>query len=327
MSESLGTRIIGVGRNLPPKVLTNKDIEKMVDTTEEWIVSRSGIKERRIADDNVSTHELGIPAAKEAIKASGIDATDIDLILCATSTPDKMFPSTACLIQEGIGAAECPAFDLLAACSGFTYGLKVADSFIRSGGAKNVLLVASEIYSRIVNWKDRSTCVLFGDAAAAVVLGPSDGKSGVIDSTIHSDGKYGDLLSAGGIGARAPGNSDLSNNYFLEMKGKETFKVAVKRMTDVSLAILEKNGYTADDLKLVIPHQANIRIIHAVAKALKLGEEKVFINVQKYGNTSAASVPLALYEALEEGRLKEGDIVLLVTFGGGLTWGASLIRW
>lgn len=329
MSDNLGARIIGIGHNLPPKILSNSELAKMVETTDEWITTRTGIKERRIAENGVNAYELGVPAAAEALENGGVDPKNIDLILCATSTPDKMFPSTACYIQKGIGAADCPAFDLLAACSGFSYGLRVADSFIRSGFAKNVLLVASEIYNKIINWEDRSTCVLFGDGAAAVVMTASDGRSGVIDSIIHADGRFADLLHAGGIDGRSPDTKSPSENssYYLAMKGKETFKVAVKKMSDVSEKILKNNGLTSDDLSLVIPHQANIRIIRAVGKNLGVKEEKIFVNVHKYGNTSAASVPLALYEAQDEGRLTRGDIILLVTFGGGLTWGATLMKW
>ncbi len=326
---SLGARIVGVGRSLPSRILTNSDIEKIVDTSDEWIVTRTGIKERRIAGNGVSASKLGAPAAKEALEKAGINPSDVDLILCATSTPDKAFPSTACYIQKEIGATGSPAFDISAACSGFTYGLEVANCFIRSGAAKNVLLVASEIFSRIIDWTDRSTCVLFGDGAAAVALAPSDGESGIISSSIHADGEYAELLKAGGMSlCEAPGGQPaISDHFLLEMKGKETFKVAVKHMSDVSTALLEKNGYKTDDLTLVIPHQANIRIINAVGKSLGIDEEKLFINVQKYGNTSAASVPLALYEAEAEGRLKKGDLALFVTFGGGLTWGAALIKW
>lgn len=326
--KNLGVRVTGVGRALPARILSNHDLAKMVDTSDEWIVARTGIRERRIASEGESTGELGAIAAKEALERSGTDPKDIDLILCATSTPDKVFPSTACYIQEKIGSAPAPAFDLLAACSGFSYGLKIADSFVQSGSAKKVLVVASEVYSRIVDWSDRTTCVLFGDGSAACVLEPSDGVSGIVASNIYADGALADLLCAGGLKySEFPGDELNPNDHHIKMKGQETFKIAVKKMADASREILKANGFTTDDVSLVIPHQANIRIINAVAKSLNVSGEKVFINVQKYGNTSAASVPLAIYEALEEGKLKKGDLTLLVTFGGGLTWGATLLVW
>ena len=243
MTGATRSKISGLGLNVPDRVLSNADLEKMVDTSDEWIKTRTGISERRIADDGVTASQLGIPAADEALRNAGVDPKDLDLILCATSTPEKMFPSTGCAIQHGIGAGDCPAFDLLAACTGFIYAMSVADNFIRSGSASNVLIVASEIYSQIVDWKDRSTCVLFGDGAAAAVVTRSNGSSGIIDSKIHSNGAYGDLLSTGGVASRRPGTDRRIEEagYFLEMNGNQTFKVAVKRMTDVSSVLLEKN--------------------------------------------------------------------------------------
>jgi len=329
VSGRLRARILGQGINVPSRVLTNADLEKMVDTSDEWIITRTGIRERRIADKGTSASQLAIPAARQALEKAGIGPADLDLILVATSTPDMMFPSTACYIQNAIGANGCGAFDLLAACSGFIYGLNVADAFIKSGAAKNILLVASEVFSQILNWEDRTTCVLFGDGAAAVVITAANDGSGIIDSRIQADGGFADLLTAGGCGSRRPIGSNTFEDkaYCLEMKGNQTFKVAVKRMSDVAASLLKDNGYTADDLALVIPHQANIRIINAVGKAMSLPEDKVYTNVDRYGNTSAASIPIAMYEAAEEGRLKKGDLVLLVAFGGGLTWGAALLRW
>jgi len=318
-----------MGVNIPSRILTNADLEKMVDTSDEWITTRTGIRERRIADNGSSASQLGIPAAMEAIAQAGLSPDDVDLIVCATSTPEKMFPSTSCLIQKGIGAGECGSFDLLAACSGFIYATMVADQFIRAGSARNALVVASEIYSQIINWKDRDTCVLFGDGAAAVVYSSSAGPDGIIDSRLHSDGAFAEFLTAGGVSSRNWESSGAVENsgYFLEMKGNQTFKVAVKKMTEVSLELLEGNGYGPDDLDMVIPHQANIRIINAVGKNLGIGEKKMFANLDKYGNTSAASIPIAMYEAARDGRIKPGDLVLMVAFGGGLTWGATLIRW
>ena len=332
MSKKPTAKITGLGRNLPPRMLTNTDLEKMVDTTDEWIVSRTGIRERRIADDNVIASELGIPSANEALEKAGVAPGELDLIICATSTPDNMFPSTACAIQHGIGAGECPAFDLLAACSGFIYGATVADQFISAGTAKNVLLVASELYSKIINWEDRATCVLFGDGSASAVFTQSDGSSGMIDSMIRSDGSYGSMLTAGAISARkqrASGSSEAETppGYFLEMKGNQTFKIAVKKMSDICLELLETNGFTPGDVDIVIPHQANIRILNAVGKMLGIPGDKIFVNLDKYGNTSAASIPIALYEAEQSGRLKPGSLALMVAFGGGLTWGGALVRW
>jgi 3-oxoacyl-[acyl-carrier-protein] synthase-3 len=319
------SRIAGLGINLPSRVLTNAHLEKMVDTTDEWILTRTGIRERRIADDGVTASALAIPAAQEALRRAGVSPEDLDLIICATSTPDMLFPSTACLIQRGIGAGGCPAFDILAACSGFVYGLSVVDKFVRSGSVKTALLVASEIFSRTVDWEDRNTCVLFGDGSAAAVIKATEGASHVIDTRIHADGTYADLLtSAAGPGASKPAGP---KPHCIKMKGNQTFKVAVTNMAEVCSSLLTDNGYTASDVALVIPHQANIRIIHAVAKSLDMPEDKMYINVHRYGNTSAATIPIAMYEAQEEGRLKKGDLVLLAAFGGGLTWGSALIRW
>jgi 3-oxoacyl-[acyl-carrier-protein] synthase-3 len=319
------SRIAGLGINLPSRVLTNAHLEKMVETTDEWILTRTGIRERRIADDGETASTLGVPAAQEALRRAGVAPEDLDLIVCATSTPDMSFPSTACLIQSGIGALGCPAFDILAACSGFVYALSVVDKFVRAGSAKTALIVASEIFSRIVDWEDRNTCVLFGDGSAAAVIKATEGASHVIDTRIHADGSYADLLTGGaGPGASKPSDP---KSHCIKMKGNQTFKVAVHNMADVCSSLLADNGYTAGDVALVIPHQANIRIIHAVAKSLNLPEDKMYINVHRYGNTSAATIPIAMYEALEEGRIKKGDLVLLAAFGGGLTWGSALIRW
>ena len=323
-------RITGVGANLPERVLTNLDLEKMVETSDEWIVTRTGIRERRIAGQGTSTYELALPAAREALDIAGVLPEDLDLIICATATQDRYFPSTACMIGHGLGAGDAPAFDISAACSGFIFGSSIIHQYFRGKAARNALLVASEIYSRIVNWKDRSTCVLFGDAAAAVVFSASSGPEGLIDTCIRSNGEYGSFLTGGAI-AR-PGDPlagalpTMGDGYFIEMKGNQTFKIAVKSMCDVALRILKDNGMSVSDVDLVIPHQANIRIISAVGKSLGLPEEKVYSNIHRYGNTSAATIPLALYEAQKEGRVKKGDVVLMVAFGGGLTWGASLMR-
>jgi 3-oxoacyl-[acyl-carrier-protein] synthase-3 len=324
-------RIAGVGVNIPKRVLSNLDLEKMVETTGEWIVSRTGIRERRIADEGTTAHQQGIPAAIEALAAAQVNPKELDLIICATATQDRYFPSTACMIQQGIGAGDCPAFDISAACSGFIYGASVIHQYFKAGTVKNALFVASELYSRIVNWKDRSTCVLFGDAAAATVYTAATDNSGLMDVKIRANGEYGGFLTGGALrrtGDPLAGVPPVAGEgYFIEMKGNQTFKIAVNSMCAAANDILSQNGMTVEDVDLVIPHQANIRIISAVGKGLGLPEEKVFANIDRYGNTSAASIPLALYEAVKEGRLKKGDVALMVAFGGGLTWGAALLRW
>ncbi|MDH5638115.1 MAG: ketoacyl-ACP synthase III [Nitrospinota bacterium] len=329
-NSATACRITGVGANLPERVLTNLDLERMVDTSDEWIVTRTGIRERRIVNEGTNTYELALPAAREALETAGVKAEELDLIICATATQDRYFPSTACMIGHGLGSGDAPAFDISAACSGFIYGSSIINQYFKGGATKHALLVASEIYSRIVNWKDRSTCVLFGDASAAVVFSAADGPEGLIDTCIRSNGEYGSFLTGGAITRAGDPLSgalpSMGENYFIEMKGNQTFKVAVKSMCDVAQRILKENGMSVADVDLVIPHQANIRIISAVGKSLGLPEEKVYSNIHRYGNTSAATIPLALYEAQKEGRAKKGDVVLMVAFGGGLTWGASLMR-
>ncbi|MBI5814055.1 MAG: ketoacyl-ACP synthase III [Nitrospinae bacterium] len=325
--EGKRSRIAGIGMNMPSKILSNADLEKLVDTSDEWIVTRTGIKERRIAEEGMTASKLAVPAVLEAIRNGGIAAEDIDLIICATSTPDMTYPSTACFIQSEIGAGDCPAFDISAACSGFVYGLTIADKFIKTGSARNAIVIGSELNSRLVDWDDRSTCVLFGDGAAAVVLSASDGQSGIMESMIFADGSYSDMLTAGHGSANPAKSGADPKSHCIKMKGNQLFKVAVKSMADVAGELLKRNGLTADDVKLVIPHQANVRIINAVAKAMGVSDGKIYVNVHRYGNTSAATIPIAMYEAWAEGRLKKGDIALLVAFGGGLTWGATLLRW
>jgi 3-oxoacyl-[acyl-carrier-protein] synthase-3 len=319
-------RIVGLGKSLPEKILTNHDLEKIVETSDEWITSRTGIRERRIAADTVSSSQLALPAVFAAMEKAGISPTDIDLIICATATPDMSFPSTACLIQTAIGAADCPAFDISAACSGFIYGLSIGEKYIAAGAANNVLVVASEVLSRIIDWSDRATCVLFGDGAGAAVLQGTEGENGILASRIQANGEYADFLMAG-AGSASGYDGAQDKSHCIKMKGNQTFKVAVRTMTEAANDILTKNGFTAEDIDLVVPHQANMRIIAAVGKSLGVAEEKVFVNVDRYGNTSAATIPIALTEAEEEGRLNKGDLVCLVAFGGGFTWGASLIRW
>ncbi|MFC2161788.1 beta-ketoacyl-ACP synthase III [Acidobacteriota bacterium] len=322
-------KITGTGFYAPEKVLTNRDLENMVDTSDEWIVTRTGIKERRIASKDQSTSDLGVIACQRALKDAGLDVEDIDLILLATSTPDTIFPSTACWVQKGLGADHIPAFDLSAGCTGLLYGMIVSESMILNGSVRRVLLVGAEMLSRFVNWEDRNTCILFGDAAAAFVLEKSEDESGMLSSYWKADGNLGGLLSLPGGGSRHPSTKETIEQklQFLQMKGNEVFKHAVKRMGEATLAALDKAGLTTDDIDYLIPHQANIRIIEATGKRLKLPEEKVFINIQKYGNVSVATIPIGLHELKEQGKLKKGDIVAMVAFGAGFTWAAITYRW
>ncbi len=324
-------KIIGTGFYAPDKILTNFDLEKMVDTSDEWIKTRTGISERRIANEKEACSDLAIKASKIALKKAEIKSKDLDLILVATATPDMLFPSTACMVQLGIGAKNAFAYDLSAACSGFIYGLSIAEQYIKSGRYKTILLIGSEIFSRITDWNDRSTCILFGDGAGAVVIRAemTRKKEGILSTHLHSDGHYHDLLYIPGGGSRLPISEKIINEkkHFLKMKGNETFKVAVRFMVNAAREAINYNGYAVEDIHLVIPHQANKRIIDAVAKKLNLPEEKVFVNVMKYGNTSAASIPIALDEAVQKKRIKKNDIILLTAFGAGFTWGSALIKW
>ncbi len=321
-------KIIGVGNYLPEKVLTNLDLEKMVETTDEWIQTRTGIKERRIAADHEAASDLAIKAAQNALKNAGIKAEQLDLIIVSTVTGDTIFPSTACLVQAAIGA-NCGAFDLSAACSGYPYGLTMASHLIASGEYKYILVVATEVLSRFLDWKDRSTCVLFGDGAGATVIGHSDDDTGILSTYLGADGKFGDLLKLPAGGSRIPPSveSIQKGQHTLEMSGTEVFKLAVRRMGEACDEAVKRAGLTMDDISLLIPHQANLRIINGLAKHLKTPMEKVFVNVHKYGNMSAASTLVALIEAIEEGRIKKGDNVLLVAFGAGLTWASCVIKW
>lgn len=305
------SRIIGTGSYLPQKVLTNKDLESLVDTTDEWIVERTGIKQRHIAADNESTSSMAINASIDAIKSSGLSEKDIDLVIVATTTPDQIFPSTACIVQNKLNII-APAFDIQAACTGFIYAMSVADNFIRNGMSKNTLIIGSEKYSNILDWKDRSTCVLFGDGAGAVVLS-ADSKEGIISSHIHADGQYNDLLSVEG-------------NH-IKMKGNEVFKVAVNTLSKLVDETLDKNNMDKSSIDWLVPHQANLRIIKAAAKKLSLPLEQVVVTVDDHANTSAASIPLALNEAVKDGRIKEDQVLLLEAFGSGFTWGSVLLRY
>ncbi|MBN2452759.1 MAG: ketoacyl-ACP synthase III [Candidatus Omnitrophica bacterium] len=320
--------ILGLGKYLPEKILTNKDLEKMVDTTDEWIVSRSGIRERRIAREDEATSDMATEAAKRALAAAKLSAQDIDLIIVATITPDMFFPATACLVQQKIGARTVPAFDISVACSGFIYGMAIAKQFIASGVYKHALIIASEKLSSITDWSDRSTCVLFGDGAGAAVLGPVE-HGGILSISLGADGKQGDLIKLPAGGSRIPATKKSIDDklHFIKMNGSELFKHAVRIMADAALDATQPIGVKAEDIKMVIPHQANIRILNAAAKRMGLSEDKIYLNIDKYGNMSAASSAVALVEAVESGRIKRGDKILLDAFGGGLTWGAMVIEW
>lgn len=322
-------RITGTGSYVPEKVLSNADLEKLVETSDQWIMERTGISERRMADRSQAASDLAYEASKKALKNAHLKPKDIDLIMVATISQDMLFPSTACFLQSRLGAKQAAAFDLNAACSGFIYGLHVASGLIRSGMHQRILLVGSEVLTRFIDWEDRTTCVLFGDGAGAVVLEATDGKRGIYSTHIYSDGSLSELILLPGGGSRHPASAETLEKrlHAIKMKGNETFKVAVRTLEDVAVRTLEANGLKPSQLDLLIPHQANIRIIQAAAKRLNLPDEKVFVNIGKYGNTSSASVPIALDEAVGSGRVKDGDYILLEAFGGGLTWASSLIRW
>ena len=322
------SRVTGTGSALPFNVLTNQDLEKMVDTTDEWITTRTGIKERRIASAGDFTSTLATTAALKALEMSGVSPEELDMIVVATVTPDYPFPSTACLVQGNLKAVNAAAFDVSAACSGFVYALTIVDSLIRGGTVKKALVIGAEILSRIVDWTDRNSCLLFGDGAGAVVL-EADSSPGILNSYMKSDGSFWELLYQPGPGNRNPATHKLIDERltFIRMQGNEVFKLAVRAMEDAALKTLSAGGFTTDDIDIFVPHQANRRIIDSIGKRLGLPEEKVFVNLERYGNTSSASIPIALDEANRTGRVHSGDLVLLDAFGGGLTWGAMSIRW
>jgi 3-oxoacyl-[acyl-carrier-protein] synthase-3 len=325
----LKAKIISTGSYVPEKILTNFDLEKMVDTSDQWITERTGIKERRIADAKQAASDLAYEASKVALKNAGLKARDLDLIILATVTGDMPIPSTACLLQARLDAKNASAFDINAACSGFIYGLTIADSFIKSGKYKKILVIGSEVLSKFTDWEDRSTCVLFGDGAGAVILEATTEDKGIISTHIYSDGKLGDLLSMPGGGSRNPTSKDTIKKrmHYIKMRGNETFKVAVRTLENLVVETLKANNLKPSQLALLIPHQANLRIIMATAERLGLSQDKVLINLDRYGNTSASSIPIALDEAVRTGRVREGDYILLEAFGGGLTWGSVLIKW
>ncbi len=320
--------ILGVGSAVSGKVLTNHDLEKMVDTSDEWIKERTGIERRHVLEEGKANSDLATEAAQKAIEDAGLQSEDIDLILIGTVTPDTLFPSTACRVQSKLGAKKAAALDISAACSGFIYGLTLANSLIATGQSRYIVVIGSDVLTRITDWEDRATCVLFGDGAGAVVVGPSDGKRGILSTYVRADGSLGHLLEQPAGGSLHPATEETVKNkmHFIKMEGRDIYKHAVRAMRDAALHALKLAGVSSEDLDLLIPHQANTRIIEAIASRLKLPDEKVFVNIQEFGNTSAASIPLALAQARQEGRLKDGDKCLLVAFGGGFTWGASLIQ-
>ena len=319
------SRIVGTGGYLPQKILTNAELEKMVDTTSKWIVERTGIRERHIAADHETSCSLGEEAARRAIASAGIGTEDIDLIVVATTTPDLVFPSTACLLQERLGIHGCPAFDVQAVCTGFVYALAIADKFVRTGSAKCALVVGTETLSRITDWSDRSTCVLFGDGAGAVVIAAAD-KPGIISSHLHADGQYKDLLKVPS-GISRGYDKLVAGTAYMQMAGNEVFKVAVNTLGRIVDETLAANRMQKSDITWLVPHQANLRIIAATARKLDMSMDRVVLTVDRHGNTSAASIPLAFDEAVRDGRIKNGDTVLMEAFGGGFTWGSVLLKY
>lgn len=321
--------ILGVGMALPERVLTNADLERIVDTSDEWIVERTGIRERRVAGENESTSDFAIPASQEALNDAGVRPEDLDLVLCATCSGDYPWPATACVVQGALGASRAAAFDLSAACAGFCYGLSVAASLIESGAMRYVLLVGADTLTKYVDWSDRRTCILFGDGAGAVILGPCEQREGVLGSALGCDGAHVQSLYVPAGGTRMPVTEDRLAGRLdkMVMRGGEVFRFAVKIMGEACLRALENSGLTTDEVSLFIPHQANIRIIRAAAERMGLDEGRVFNNVERYGNTSAASVPIALAEAVRSGRIARNDVLVFVGFGAGLTWAANVVRW
>ena len=325
-----GVRIIGTGSYLPQRVLRNLDLEKTLDTSDEWIRTRTGIVERRIAEKDQTTSDLAFEAARLALDQAGVTAAGLDLILMASITPDTACPSGACWLQAKLGAKQAVAFDVVAACSGFVFGLSVAEQYLRSGSARTVLLVAAEVMSRTVNWRDRQTCILWGDGAGAAVLRLDDGDRGILSIHLHTDGSQGDKLQLPGGGSRTTPISHESvdaDRHTIKMEGQEAFKIAVRCFSDVCTEALKHNGIAVKDVALFVPHQANLRIMEAVAHRLGIPLERVAVTIHKYGNISSATVPIALDEAHRQGRIRSGDLVLLAAFGGGLAWGSVLVRW
>ena len=326
-NKSVG--ILGLGSHVPEKILTNKDMEKIVETSDEWIVERTGIRERRIVDSETATSDLAAKAAAEALENANVKPEEIDLIIVATATPDMFFPSVAFLVQEQLKAVNAAAFDLAAGCSGFVYGVVTGSQFIKSGLYKKVLVIGAETLSKVMDWTDRNTCVLFGDGAGAAVLGEVQDGFGILGSDLGSDGSGGALLQLPGGGSRNPATLETIEQrlHYIQMSGNDVFKFAIKIMGETALKSLDNAGIAHESVDCLVPHQANIRIIQSAAKRLKLPMEKVMVNVDKYGNTSAASIPIALNEAVKSGKIKNGDVVVLVGFGAGLTWASCVMKW
>ena len=320
--------IISTGHDYPSGVLTNKDLEKIVETSDEWITTRTGIKQRRKASEDEYTSQFAVRASRQAIERAGISPEDIEIIVCATTTPDQILPSTGCLIQRELGATNAAGMDVFAACSGFLYGISMVESMVRTGQIRYALVVGAEVLTKYVDYTDRSTCVIFGDGAGAAVIGPVEEGKGILSTKIMSDGRYEEQLFAPGGGTKLGTSHETIDNgeHYFKMRGNELFKVAVRSMASISKEMLEKAGYTADDVDMVVPHQANQRITDAVRSRLKVPEEKVYSNIARHGNTSSASIPIALDECIQEGKIKEGDLVLLTAFGGGVTWGGTVVR-
>ena len=327
MNRKPTVMILGTGRALPKKIVTNADLEKIVDTNDEWIRTRTGIEQRHLAEPGAALSDLATEAAQKALADAGVSAEEIDLIIFGTVTGDMKFPAAACLVQEKLGAKNAVAFDLAAACSGFLYSVTVAEGLMATSGYKKTLVIGGEILSSMVDWQDRNTCVLFGDGVGAVVLGPAEGERGVLRTYLKSDGKFSRLLYNEGGSLNPPSVESLAaNKHYIQMEGPEVFKNAVISMTGALKRVLKETGMKVDDLDLLIPHQANLRIIEAVGKRFKIPPEKVYVNVDRYGNTSAASIPIALDEARRNGRVKVGSVVGMVTFGAGFTWAAGIVR-
>lgn len=325
----MSIQILGAGHYLPKNILSNYDLEKMVDTSDQWIVERTGIKERRIGDPGTATSDLCVEAAQMAMARAGITANDLDLIIVATATPDMLFPSTACIVQERLGAQKTPAFDISAGCTGFLYALTVAEKFLLSPEYNHVLVIGGEMLSRVMDYTDRNTCVIFGDGAGAVILGKGSNSYGIINTFLGADGRGGKHLLMPGGGSAMPATCETVNNHmhFLKMNGKEIYKFATRISVEISKTLLQNAGLSIDDVDIFIPHQANLRIIKAAIKHLKIPIEKTLINIQDFGNMSAACIPIALSMADQEGRLKAGDTILTIAFGAGLTYGGALLRW
>ncbi|MDN3511306.1 MAG: ketoacyl-ACP synthase III [Candidatus Jettenia sp.] len=329
MQQNQRASITGIGSYLPSKILTNYDLEKLVETSNDWIVQRTGIKERHIVENGVITSDLATQASIYAMEDAGVSPQDLDMIITSTITPDHIFPSTSCYIQQKLGATRAGAFDILAACAGFIYALAIGESFVNSGAIKTALVVGAECLSKITDYTNRSTCVLFGDGAGAVIIQKNPTKHEILSTRLAADGSQADVLIMPGGGSKNPASleSIQQRAHYIQFRGKEVFKLAINNITNLILETADENGLKLADIDLIIPHQSNLRIIEATMEKLGLPMEKAFVNIDKYGNTSSASIPIAINEARKEGRLKKGNIVMLVAFGGGLTWGSSIIRW